>query len=253
MSKEKAGEQLHRLVFRGDILIGFDQKKARSNLSRLLKVNDNAKLSLLFSGRPVVIKKNLHSSQVEKYQNTLERAGILVSVEPPLVVHEPELSSSFTIDEHALVAVDNAVAQASADSTIPTISASFSALSFAPVEGPREKPEKEPVIENITVDVRQIEPLAVSTAAPSTSKLQSLGIFLTVVMTVAIFFILWAVWSHQAAVVQPLESQTHIQAPPKSEFEKSLENVEDLKLREQLRQLQVELQELDKKPAKGAL
>ena len=85
-----AGKDNHRLVFRGDILIGFELDQVKTGLMTLLKTSTEQQLELMFSGKTVVLKKNLSATYAEKYQQAFERAGILVSIEPPLPVLTPE-------------------------------------------------------------------------------------------------------------------------------------------------------------------
>ena len=288
-------EQLHRLVFRGDILIGFDKAKARANLGRLLRVTDTRRMALLFSGKPVVIKKNLTAHQVEKYQVTLEKSGILVSVEPPLVVREKESSPAFAIDEEALEAIDKAASERQSEwrrpaararasnptdfapararpkkssVSAPTISASFTGLSFSPVQGTRPRPQPqpepapkaEPKVEPETpppsLSAERTEPLPPDeqmseTISPQSEKKASKGLQWGIagVLLVAAGIGGWLAWNfYTNTPMLPEESATiveEIKIPQLSEFERSLENIEDPALREELRQLQAELQRLD--------
>jgi Tfp pilus assembly major pilin PilA/TM2 domain-containing membrane protein YozV len=73
--------QRYIIIFEGKVVEGVDPKTARSNLQRLLKVDD-ARLEKLFSGKRVVLKKGCDASMVKKYQAALTRAGLQYKAEP---------------------------------------------------------------------------------------------------------------------------------------------------------------------------
>ena len=85
------GTEIHRLVFRGNILIGFEPDKVKADVSRLLKTITPEQLDIMFSGKTVVLKKNLSDTQAEKFQQAFERFGILVSIDPPVTMLAPKL------------------------------------------------------------------------------------------------------------------------------------------------------------------
>ena len=67
------------IVFRGDIVPGNTMVEVRDNLRELFKADD-AQLAKLFSGRPVVIRRNLDEDAAKRYQQAMERAGAVVQV-----------------------------------------------------------------------------------------------------------------------------------------------------------------------------
>ncbi|MDM3871773.1 hypothetical protein QSV34_10465 [Porticoccus sp. W117] len=67
------------IVFRGDIVSGHTMVEVRDNLRELFKADD-AQLAKLFSGRPVVIRRNLDEESAKRYQQAMERAGAVVQV-----------------------------------------------------------------------------------------------------------------------------------------------------------------------------
>ena len=82
-------ETLYRILFAGKIQEHVAVATAKQNLKKLLNANDQT-IQTLFSGKPLVLKKDLTKQQLEKYVQTLEKAGLIVSVEPP--IEEPSLS-----------------------------------------------------------------------------------------------------------------------------------------------------------------
>lgn len=70
----------YNLVFRGDIVLGHNISDVKLRLGKLFKVND-AQLERLFSGRPVVIKKNLPKLEADRYTEALQQAGAQVEIQ----------------------------------------------------------------------------------------------------------------------------------------------------------------------------
>jgi hypothetical protein len=69
----------HNLVFRGDIVLGFPLEQVKQNLQKVFAA-EPSKIDALFSGRPVVLKRNLDLASAKKYQTLLERAGAITQI-----------------------------------------------------------------------------------------------------------------------------------------------------------------------------
>ncbi|UTW44109.1 hypothetical protein KFE80_06740 [bacterium SCSIO 12696] len=67
------------IVFRGDIAPGHTMVEVRDNLRELFKADD-AQLAKLFSGRPVVVRRNLDQTAALRYQQAMGKAGAVVEV-----------------------------------------------------------------------------------------------------------------------------------------------------------------------------
>lgn len=72
-------EQQYNILFRGDIVLGFQLGDVKLRLQQLFKA-DEAKINALFTGRPVVLKRNLDFAGAEKYRKALLQAGAQVEV-----------------------------------------------------------------------------------------------------------------------------------------------------------------------------
>ncbi|HWV15863.1 MAG TPA: hypothetical protein VN030_10570 [Cellvibrio sp.] len=72
-------EQQYNILFRGDIVLGFQLSDVKLRLQQLFKA-DEAKINALFTGRPVVLKRNLDIVGAEKYRKALLQAGAQVEV-----------------------------------------------------------------------------------------------------------------------------------------------------------------------------
>jgi Tfp pilus assembly major pilin PilA/TM2 domain-containing membrane protein YozV len=76
--------QLYKILFEGEVVEGVDRETAKSNLQRLFKTSA-ATVEKLFSGKRVVIKKDISASEAKKYQAALNKAGIQYKTEPEII------------------------------------------------------------------------------------------------------------------------------------------------------------------------
>jgi len=67
-------DQLFEVAFSGQISEGANADEVRVRVGKMFNA-DEAKLAQLFSGRRVVIKKNIDEATANKYQTALNRAG----------------------------------------------------------------------------------------------------------------------------------------------------------------------------------
>ena len=72
-------EQHFNIVFRGDLVFGFQLNEVKLRLQQLFNT-DETKINALFTGKPVVIKRNLDAATAEKYRATLLQLGCQVEV-----------------------------------------------------------------------------------------------------------------------------------------------------------------------------
>lgn len=70
----------YRVVFKGEILEGFDPELVRSKAEKKLKTNPE-QITRLFSGRQAVLKKGISAELGERYVQELRRIGMLVTIE----------------------------------------------------------------------------------------------------------------------------------------------------------------------------
>ena len=69
------------VIFRGDIVLGHALDDVKVRLQKLFKV-DASKIDALFTGRPVILKRNLDSATAEKYRKVLHQAGAQIRLAP---------------------------------------------------------------------------------------------------------------------------------------------------------------------------
>jgi hypothetical protein len=67
-------DQLFEVAFSGKISAGANMGEVKARIAKMFKA-DNAKLAQLFSGKRIVIKKNIDRATAAKYKTALNRAG----------------------------------------------------------------------------------------------------------------------------------------------------------------------------------
>ena len=70
---------VYEVAFSGQIADGAELDKVKANIGTMFKA-DEAKLTQLFSGKRVVIKKNIDEATARKYEKALNNAGALCEV-----------------------------------------------------------------------------------------------------------------------------------------------------------------------------
>jgi len=67
------------IFFQGEALDGFDQAQLRQNMAKLFQANEQT-LNALFSGKTVLLKKDLSKDDALKYQTQLKKAGAKIVI-----------------------------------------------------------------------------------------------------------------------------------------------------------------------------
>ena len=76
-------DQLYEVAFSGQIGEGANLDEVKAKVAKMFNADD-AKLAQLFSGKRVVIKKNIDKATAAKYQSALNRAGAECEINPPV-------------------------------------------------------------------------------------------------------------------------------------------------------------------------
>jgi len=143
-------DQLYEVAFSGQINEGADLDDVKAKVAKMFNA-DEAKLALLFSGKRVVIKKNIDQATAAKYQSALGRAGAQSEISPPIATAAPA----------------PAAAAAPAATAKPA-----SAASAVQIEtGDHGEVAPPPAIDPLGITASEIEDLAVS-VAPVGSEMQ---------------------------------------------------------------------------------
>jgi hypothetical protein len=74
-------DQLFEVAFSGQISEGAELGEVKAKVAKMFNA-DEAKLGQLFSGKRVVIKKNIDKATAAKYQTALNRAGAQCEISP---------------------------------------------------------------------------------------------------------------------------------------------------------------------------
>lgn len=98
-------ENRYTIMFEGEILSGADRDTVKRNLSQLLKA-DSEQMEKMFSGNPVVIKRNVDAVTTEKYRAAFEKAGALCVFKPD-GESEENSSGNLMIEEDAAATEDS--------------------------------------------------------------------------------------------------------------------------------------------------
>lgn len=73
--------ETYSVVFRGDILPGHALPDVKTRMAKLFKLDD-ARLAAVFSGKPVVLKKDCDLATAEKLKSVLTQTGADVEIKP---------------------------------------------------------------------------------------------------------------------------------------------------------------------------
>ena len=71
--------ETYAIVFKGEVVDGFDAAAVRAQLSKLLKA-DARKTAALFSGKQIVLKKTADKAEAAKYGKALKKVGADVKI-----------------------------------------------------------------------------------------------------------------------------------------------------------------------------
>jgi hypothetical protein len=160
-------DQLFEVAFFGQVSAGADPQEVKAKVGKIFNADD-AKLAQLFSGKRIVIKKNVDQATAAKYQTALNRAGAECEISP--------LGGEAAAPQTATAAATDTAAPTAPTAPVEAAEAAAPAASAAPVSQQIETsydgevippPQTDPL--GITGD--QIEDLAVS-IAPIGSELQ---------------------------------------------------------------------------------
>ena len=82
---------IYRIIFEGKTAQGQDIARTKSALQTLFRTDEDT-VEKLFSGKRIILKKQLSLELAQKYQATLEKTGALCYIDPPVFVqeHPPE-------------------------------------------------------------------------------------------------------------------------------------------------------------------
>lgn len=85
-------EERFDLIFSGELVAGFELAQVKKNVQALFRIDD-AKVNLLFAGKPVPLRKGLDADAANKYRVAMKKAGarvdVVLSRDPPPEAAKP--------------------------------------------------------------------------------------------------------------------------------------------------------------------
>lgn len=110
----------YNLIFQGEIITGASLDEVKNNVAKLFKA-DATKTAALFSGKPIVIKKNLDTESAKKYLTVLKKAGAIVKA--------VKIETQSTLQEQEKIPTTQAAPEDSTTTAPPTgLSAGLASL-----------------------------------------------------------------------------------------------------------------------------
>lgn len=117
------------LVFNGELVAGASPDAVKQNLAKLFKL-DPARVEAMFSGKPVVLKKDADQATAMKFRAVLRQAGAQVRMEPVGAVEEVSAAPAPPVEP---AAAESSTAVSASPSPAP---AAAPAAATAPVSAP---------------------------------------------------------------------------------------------------------------------
>ena len=153
-------DQLFEVAFSGQVSEGANPQEVRARVGKIFNA-DETKLAQLFSGKRIVIKKNIDRATANKYQTALNRAGAECEIVP--------MGGDAPAQPTPAAAVEQA--PAAAQTTAPAVPAAGAAASQAYESSYDGEVAPPPQTDPLGITGDQIEELSAS-IAPVGSELQ---------------------------------------------------------------------------------
>ena len=107
--------ELYEVAFYGEIAEGANPDQVKTNIAKMFKADEN-KLAHLFSGKRIIIKKNIDEQTARKYQVAIKNAGAVCEIKNLAQADTPPASTTSA----------EPVAQPAAPQTIPVSKSDYS-------------------------------------------------------------------------------------------------------------------------------
>ena len=150
----------YNLIFQGQIIEGASLDEVKSNVARLFKA-DAGKTAALFSGKPIVIKKNLDTEAAKKYLAVLKKAGAVVKA---VKVEDTSSAPENTLSEPVKQSPPTAPASGGLSAGLASL------VNYNKPATEQSKPAAPTSPSPVTETVAQQEPTTTETATPKSEK-----------------------------------------------------------------------------------
>lgn len=144
------------VIFRGDIVLGHALDDVKSHLQKLFKA-DASKIDALFTGRPVILKRNLDSATAEKYRKVLHQAGAQVRLAPSGATQTADKPRPRLVRGLSLAPVGGYLLAPQEHRRLAPISVDTSALSVRAPEGELLDPHERAVLVDLDFSIPDFE------------------------------------------------------------------------------------------------
>jgi len=89
-------QEIYRVIFKGEISENANQDDVKAKLSKVLKMSEE-KAEKLFSGKPIVIKKNANLESCKKIQAVFKKVGAVCVIKKQAPPKKEETASEFNV------------------------------------------------------------------------------------------------------------------------------------------------------------
>ncbi|MES9814757.1 MAG: BPSS1780 family membrane protein [Candidatus Thiodiazotropha sp.] len=97
--------EVYKVIYTGKLKPGTNQDRVIALFSEKFKLGPDKAEKLIISGKPVTLKKDIDLEKAEKYQESLEKLGLIIELDPEPPVEEPKIPEISS--ELSLVSFDN--------------------------------------------------------------------------------------------------------------------------------------------------
>jgi len=144
------------VIFRGDIVLGHALDQVKSRLQKLFKV-DAQKIDALFTGRPVILKRNLDPATAEKYRKVLQQAGAQVRLAPSGATQAADKPRARPVRGLSLAPVGGYLVAPQEHHRLTPVSVDTSGLSVRAAEGELLDAHERVVLADLDLDIPDFE------------------------------------------------------------------------------------------------
>ncbi|MCU7895545.1 MAG: hypothetical protein KZQ66_05230 [Candidatus Thiodiazotropha sp. (ex Lucinoma aequizonata)] len=101
--------EVHKVIFTGKLMPDANQERIIGLFSEKFKLGPEKAKKLIFSGKAATLKKDFDREKAEKYQQALEKRGLVIELDPKSPIKESVESEAINIPSGlALEPIDNA-------------------------------------------------------------------------------------------------------------------------------------------------
>jgi len=146
----------YQVIFGGKILEHADIDMVKANVARVFSLPSD-RIEKLFSGRRIVLKKDIDQATAERYKATLQRAGALCEIEDTLTISESTQATTMPSKDAAVMTVAEPGSQIGEHDEVAEANIDTSGMDMAEVGITLSKPEPVAAADIDTGDINMAE------------------------------------------------------------------------------------------------